>query len=223
MQVIENVIICCAGSGNRLGLNNTKCLLNINDTIKIIDILLDAVESIPNVFITTGYNEEEVIEYISTKRDDVIFVRNPNYASTNASYSVNIALQFIKDSFICIDGDLILNKKDFKHFITKCSKAERCILGYTETNTEEPVYVKLNDNKQIVGFSRKEKEKYEWCGITFIHKKDNINFNKQWLDQCVQNLIPIDGCNIEAYEVDTPKDFKSIHERAGHLINLNNT
>ena len=84
---VKNAVICAAGLGSRLGLNVPKCLVPIGSE-KLIYYLLQLVKDIENVHIVVGYKEEEVIKYVRSIRNNVVFVRNPNYNTTSNSHSL---------------------------------------------------------------------------------------------------------------------------------------
>ena len=78
MSSIKNAIISAAGMGTRLGLNIPKCLLKFNG-ISIIEHQLKLLKDIESVRVVVGFMEEDVIKTVKFFRNDVIFVRNPDY------------------------------------------------------------------------------------------------------------------------------------------------
>lgn len=203
MQNIKHVIISCAGLGSRLGLNIPKCLLNVNGRT-IIERQLDLFKFIDDVRVVVGFKEFEVMNFIKSIRDDIVFVRNPQYATTTNSYSVYLATKDIEDPHLIVDGDLILNKDSFKDFITCCDKNN--LIGITETKTEDAVFVEIGDNFLINKFQRNKKMTYEWSGIAYLYDL-KISPNVGYVYKEFEKNLPIQGKVIDCFEIDTKNDF----------------
>ena len=110
MSFIKHAIISAAGMGSRVGLNMPKCLIKFNGT-SIIEHQLDLLKDIEDVRIVVGFMEESVVSHVKSIRNDVVFVRNPDYQNTSNTYSINLATSDLKSPYILMDGDLLINKK----------------------------------------------------------------------------------------------------------------
>src|SRR5690554_2474011 len=88
---VKNVVICAAGLGSRLGLDTPKCLVKLGKH-RLIYYLLETLKAVENISIVVGFKEEEVIEYVKSIREDVVFVRNPDYSTTTNSYSLHLEI-----------------------------------------------------------------------------------------------------------------------------------
>ncbi|OIQ33065.1 MAG: hypothetical protein BM555_04675 [Crocinitomix sp. MedPE-SWsnd] len=199
-------MICAAGLGSRLGLDTPKCLVPIGKH-KLIYYLLELIKDIPNVRIVVGFKEEEVIKYVRSIRDDVVFIRNSNYSSTTNAYSLHLGTKDLKEPFLTIDGDMILDPTSFKSLLTKCVPGEDLIV-ITEAKTEDAVFVKLNDKKEVVEFSREPFSKYEWSGVGYL---SNIKIDKdgQYVYQVIEKYLPIKSAELTCWEIDTPQDLNN--------------
>jgi len=205
MQYIKHAIISVAGLGSRLGLNISKCLVEINGK-KIIEYQLALLKDIKDVRLVVGFKEKEVMDFVKKIRSDVTFVRNPDYANTSNSYSVYLATKNLKAPFIIIDGDLIIGQKTFKNFLNKCKEGEN-LIGVTKSKSEDAVFTEIDKNFIIKKFYRKPKTAYEWCGIAYLHNI-KINDNKSYIYRELEKYLPLRGINIDCYEIDTPNDLE---------------
>jgi histidinol-phosphate/aromatic aminotransferase/cobyric acid decarboxylase-like protein/choline kinase len=105
--------ILTAGFGNRMMPLTESChktLLKVGkETIlkNIIDGLLE--NDVNDICIVTGYNDEQIKDFIKNKYTDldVEFVHNPDYRTTNNIHSLALGLKEVK-----IDSDIILIESD---------------------------------------------------------------------------------------------------------------
>ena len=102
-----DALILAAGRGTRMGgIDTPKCLLDIGG-LSIIQYQIKCLKNlgINKIFIVTGYHSEQIHSHLS---DDLIFIHNEDFATTNNLYSVWAATNSLKDDFICIYGYLLL-------------------------------------------------------------------------------------------------------------------
>lgn len=205
MHPVKYAVISAAGMGSRLGLNMPKCMIDIHGR-RIIDYLLDLLEEIENVRIVVGFMEELIIEHVRKLRDDVVFVRNPNFQTTSNAHSLWLATRDLDEPFIAIDGDMLINRESFSGFLDAC-KGGDSIVGVAKSNTEEAVYVKLNDQGQVLAFHRKPREVYEWCGIACMSGMQIPQGEQTYVYSVLENYLPLTARIIDCYEIDTPTDL----------------
>ncbi len=201
---IKNAVICAAGFGSRLGLDMPKCLVPIGKH-KLIYYLLGLLKDVENVRIVVGYKEEEVIEYVKSIRNDVVFVRNPQYASTSNSYSLYLGSKDIQDGFLTIDGDMIISPDNFTNFIDSCNAGEDR-LGLTPSKTDDAVFVAVNEKDEAVEFSREKISDFEWSGIAYFATIKMSEVQNYVYEQLLDKL-PIKTSTLDCYEIDTPNDL----------------
>ncbi len=201
---IKNAVICAAGFGSRLGLDMPKCLVPIGKH-KLIYYLLDLLKGVENVRIVVGYKEEEVIDYVKSIRDDVVFVRNPQYASTSNSYSLHLGSKDIQDGFLTIDGDMIISHTNYNKFVEACIEGED-LIGLTPAKTDDAVFVAINDKEEAVEFSREKISNLEWCGVAYFA---NIKMTEvqNYVYQQFLDKLPLKTSVIDCWEIDTPNDL----------------
>jgi len=214
VQNVENVIISCAGLGSRLKMNMPKCLIKIGNKT-IIEMQLELLKNVPNIRIVVGFKETEVIDFIKKIRNDVIFVRNPDYATTSNSYSIYLATKDLKAPYVIIDGDLIIKKDSFDNFLSKCKNKN--LVGFTKAKTEDAVFVKIDENNTIQWFSRELKTEYEWCSIAYLYNI-KISNNQDYVFKELEKKLPLEGIEMDCFEIDTPTDYMLAVKNISTLI-----
>lgn len=206
MQTIKYAIISAAGLGSRLGLNMPKCLVKINDRA-IIDYQLELLKDVENVRVVVGFMEDDVIDYVKSIRDDVLFVRNPYFSTTSNCFSLYLATYDIKEEFVTIDGDLLIPRKSFRKFKNEIKKGQS-LIGITKSKTEDAVFVDYDEKTgKIKEFRRDINFGYEWSGLANL-SKIKINKESQYIYHILEQNLPLLGCEIECFEIDTPADLK---------------
>lgn len=209
---VKNAVICAAGLGSRLGLDMPKCLVKVG-TQRIIDYILSALKDVPNVRMVVGFKEEEVIRYVKNIRNDVIFVRNPNYITTTNAYSLYLGSYDLKEPFINIDGDTLISQIEFDKFINNIEEGKD-LIAITESYTEDAVYTKLNEQNEVSMFSREKVSKFEWTGLAYFANA-KIEENGKYVYQELERFLPIKAVEIKIFEIDTLDDMDYV------LNNLN--
>jgi len=93
--------------------NKHKCLLDIYENTKIVDIELEALQKcgIKDIVIVIGFFGSKIKEHVEKKFPElnIIFVENKDYASTNCLYSLWLAREHLDDDIIYMTGDIIMN------------------------------------------------------------------------------------------------------------------
>jgi choline kinase len=211
---IKNAVICAAGLGSRLGLDIPKCMVKLGNH-RLIHYLLQALQNVDQVRIVVGFKEEEVIDYVRGIRSDVIFVRNQEYRTTTNAYSLYLGSHDLQEPFLNIDGDMFITRAELERFDAKASN-EQDIIGIMHAYTEDPVYVSV-DNNQVKGFSRQRISDYEWTGIAYL-SPGRIQSSGKYVYQELERVLPVSCCEIECYEIDTPRDLEYVHGKIKHIL-----
>lgn len=206
MQAVKHAIISAAGMGSRLGLDNPKSLVEFKGK-RLIDYQLKVLETIESVYIVVGFKEKEVMDHVRKVREDAIFVRNPHYRTTSNAYSLSLASERIKEPFLTLDGDLLINPTSFKKFLERCKEGQT-LIGVSKAKTEEALFAKLDKKRQVVAFSFNEKSSYEWSGIAYL-KNIPISRKGGFVFQELEPHLPLASHVIDCHEIDTPKDLSN--------------
>ena len=192
-----------------------KCMVTVGPR-RIIDYQLEMLESIPDVRIVVGFQEEVVIDHVRQIRPDVTFVRNPDYLSTSNSYSVHLGSRHLRDPYLTIDGDLILHVESFREFLTMAAAGDT-LIGITPSKTEEAVFVRRDDSgERIVEFFREPRTEYEWSGVALLNGVE-IFGNEQYVYQQLERYLPLRCYPVECFEIDTPEDLSNAHHHFDEL------
>jgi choline kinase len=207
---VDTVVICAAGLGSRLGLDTPKCLVKVGNQ-PLIYYLLKVLEDVKNIRIVVGFKEEEVIACVKAIRSDVVFIRNKNYMSTTNSYSLFLGSRDLSGPFVNIDGDMYLTQQNFDLFCSKINENED-LIAVTKSYTEDAVFVKLDDNQQVIAFSREKISDLEWTGIAYF---SNVKISQEgkYVYQEIEKYLPVEAIEIECFEIDTPRDLEILSNK----------
>ena len=105
------VVILAAGMGRRLGFNMPKALVPIYKDKTILDHQLENLTRLVNItdiLVVVGYKAE----LIQRRYPYLNYIYNPNYAKTNTSKSLLMALEHLKNSqedVLWINGDVVFD------------------------------------------------------------------------------------------------------------------
>lgn len=206
MYPVRNAVICAAGMGTRLGLNMPKCLVRINGRC-VIDYILDLLSDFNHVRIVVGFMEEEVIRHVNSIRKDVVFVRNPYYRKTTNSHSLKLGSNGLKEPYVSIDGDMIIEEKSFNDFLNFFD-GRKHLIGVSDSKSEEAVFVNIDKNYNVIEFQRTPSTMFEWCGIAIIVPP--LNLDDGYVYENLIPELPLPSKPIVCYEIDTQKDLELV-------------
>lgn len=210
MSTITHAIIAAAGRGKRLGMGKPKCLIEVQGS-PIIAYQLHLLRHVPDVRVVVGFSEYALMEQVKKIRQDVIFVRNPNFRHTGTLQSLHMAAKGLDDYCLCLDGDMIIEEKSFERFVEICDLGQPYI-GVSDEITTDPVYahVKPDPGGLIVhGFSRSnagDGPAYEWANVAYI-PSTWLNFEHTDVFKRLERQLPIKAACLRRLEIDTPEDL----------------
>jgi choline kinase len=221
-------IILAAGVGNRLlPYTNSlpKCLLEIKGH-SILEYQINALKKngIKDIGIVVGHCGDRIRESL---RDSVTFIENKDYATTNSSYSLWLAKDFIRAGFIYINSDLLFHEGMLKSLLD--SPYENAIIVDKKSKDKSDMFKAVMNGEQIlfmdknidpnvssaevvgpVKFSKDGAEKIiEDLDCMIQNNKKNDWCYKIFSDFAKNN--PFFGIKNSGYfwtEIDTPEDLK---------------
>lgn len=196
-----SAIICCAGTGSRLGISTSKSLIDIGGVPLIIR-LLEQLKDLKDIRIVVGYCADDVVKVVSNYRKDIMFVFNYNYESNGPAASVSKALDYCKENVLIIDGDTIL-----KSNLNELLKSEENCIAYSDAVIKEPIHVNINKENMATKFYD-EKKCYEWTGIAKI-KRDDLAKRDDDVYKMIEPLMPLKAIKIEYMGIDTQDDYEN--------------
>ncbi len=205
MQTTKSVIISCAGTGARLGLGQTKALLELNGK-SLIRWQLELFEDVEDLRIVVGYQAADVVKEVLKYRQDVIFVYNHNYFDTKTGASFYLGSKHANEYVVAWDGDLLVHPNDIKKILNTDDE----FICYSNVVSDDVVFVNTDKNGEVLSFSRENGE-YEWTGPVCIKKK-KLEYTSGNVFNLLIPYLPMKGMKIEAYDIDTYDDYKRVLE-----------
>ena len=203
MPATKSVVISCAGLGSRLGLGQTKALLNINGKPLIYWQLL-AFKDVEDVRIVVGYQAKDLIDEVLKYRQDVIFINNHQYFETKTAASFYLGARHGNEYAIEWDGDLLVHPDDIETILNEDGE----FICYANKTSDEAVFVNVDENGDVVSFST-ESGDYEWTGPASVLKSSLVYMNGNVFTQ-LECILPAKGLKIRAFDIDTYDDYKRV-------------
>jgi len=136
-------VILAAGKGSRLGKvseDRPKCLQPVGErTILEIQLKILADLGIEEVCVVAGY-QIGLVKDVLERRHNCVVLENERFAETNSLYSLWLARDWIRSSFLCINGDVVGHPKIFRSVI----EAPGCALAYDSSSGKDPEHMKVH-------------------------------------------------------------------------------
>ena len=196
----NTVIISCAGMGKRLGMEKTKCLVDI-DGKTLIERHLEQFKNVDDLRIVVGYKKEEVINEVLKLNKNIIFVFNNEYMNNGTGASVCRAVPYSNKYIITIDGDLLIHPND----INKILSSNIEFAGVCKASTDNPMLTKIEGNN-VVGFSRDE-GLFEWTGVSRFNVEKLVP-GEGHVCALLESFLPLPYLFLNTKEIDTPHDLE---------------
>ena len=200
MQPARSVVLSCAGTGSRLGLAQTKVLIDIGGR-SLMALQLELLKDVEDLRIVIGYQADAVVKEVLRYRKDVTFVYNHNYFSSKTGTSFYLGAKDGNEYAIEWDGDLIVHPDD----IDKCLNTEGEYIVYSDKASDEAVYVRTDEKGDVLSFSR-EYGDFEWTGPVCI-KKDKLEYTSGNVFNMLEKHLPMKGMKVRAQDIDTYDDY----------------
>lgn len=156
MPKVQNAIILLAGTGSRLRPltdNTHKALLPIQGkTILERQITQLTQCGISKLHLVLGYRDQDICDFAATNFSDlnIQFHHNEIYEKTNTGYSLYLVLKTMAESFLLLDGDVLLHDKLLEALCIDTT--DNLLLCETDPAKldAEAVKVRLGDSGHIV-------------------------------------------------------------------------
>ncbi|SDJ69467.1 NTP transferase domain-containing protein [Pseudomonas indica] len=205
MSPIKHVVISAAGIGSRLGLNKPKCMVEVGGRT-LLDYHLERLAWAETIWLVVGFQEEGVIEHAMSLRRDLIVVRNPDYARTNTLQSIHRVSRHLKERFLVIDADTVVEEESFRAFMAAADEHAQ-LIGISRYTTSDGVRVLLDDTGEAVtSFTREPQHTWEWTGIAVIEPRLVVD-KPIYVYQAIEPYLPIRAAELKAFDIDTTADL----------------
>jgi choline kinase len=198
-------VIAVAGLGSRLGMGKPKCLIEI-EGVSILEHQLSLLKDVEDVRVVVGFEEIDVMEKVHRLSPDAIVVRNPGYRTTTTLHSYAMGAAGLKEYCLFLDGDILFSPKSFSSFLDSCFEGNP-IIGITQAKTLDAVFVKLDKEKRVTGFSRTDATDYEWANIAWLHP-DVCYLPNGAVFERLDQYLPVYSREIVSFEIDTSEDLQ---------------
>lgn len=238
-------IILAAGIASRLRplTNSTpKCLLKIGERCLLARTFDGLIGNGINQFIVvTGYCHEQIVDFLSAHyaQQDITFVYNPRYATTNNIYSLWLAHPYAAgQEVLLLDSDIVFDPQIITDLL-QSDKVDALVLNNHELGDEE-IKVVVDKNQRVVEINKTcspsaaigesvgiEKMSPAYTTALFAELKQMIEHEQQdniFYERAFERLIPqgysfdvLDMSHLFAAELDTVEDF----QKAQHSIPAN--
>ena len=221
---MKNVILLAAGVGSRLRpLTNKipKCLVPINESTILHRIInqFKKIDKQINFYVVLGYKHELVID--SFKNENINFILNENYTTTNNMFSLGLALNQINNSY-----DTVIANADcvYDFSIIKMAYEEKNSGIFYDKNFFNEESMKIEISKGRVTKISKEivKQENTFVSIDLYHfcKKElsdlkliisnYISSNKVnfWTEMAINELLNIENNTIKPFDIQNKNWFE---------------
>ena len=195
------VIICCAGTGKRLGIDFPKALLDLNGKPLILN-LLDALREVKDVRIVVGFKYKNLINTVTKYRKDVTFCFNRSYASTGPAYSLEQAFVGVNKRILIIDGDVVVDPS-----VLRKSLNQNNVIFANSSHKEDGIKIVTDVDNKILYFT-KTKGSLVYAGVAVVDR-DVISFknNNRYIYECIDCSRGLKVNCVNSIDVNSSVDY----------------
>lgn len=237
-KLINKAVILLAGRNKNFAV--PVSLLKIDDitlierTIRILN-----ENGISDITLVVGYKSELIKEKLGYS---VTIVENYDYKWTGTMSSLYKAKEYIKDDFLLIEGDIVIEESGIKEIINH--KLRDCILITTESGSGDEGFVEIKDDKvykiskdiaqlnkidgEMIGISKISYEFYnKMMELYRENKNPYMNYEYMMLDVSkiyslgyikLDNLLWHEIDNLEHYKYVTSKLLRKIEKKEKSIL-----
>lgn len=218
-----DIIILCAGKGDRMGMKIPKAAIKIGGTpilshnISMILSLAKRYGEEATIHVVTGYKSHMLAD--KEYPDNVIFYYNKDYKQ-GISLSVHTVITrwekqvFDTSQIRIMDGDILMNPKSMEPFLFGDTYGETVVLRDTGSGDPSPISVRVSNTWKVQDWGGPKSE-YEWgcaaalnpMSLMMIAAEDRPMW-ETLRDRC-SNL---NAAVADMVEVDTPEMLKKAEE-----------
>lgn len=154
--MIKTAVILAAGLGSRLKeitIDKPKGFLVLDDKSIVEQSICKLVDNgIEKIIIGTGYLSE-AYDQLAKKYPQIICVKNVRYSETGSMYTLYNLRNHIDSDFLLLESDLIYDEIGLKSLFEECYTD--IILASGKTNSNDEVFIEINENKFLVNMSKR--------------------------------------------------------------------
>ncbi len=150
--------ILAAGKGTRmrpLTVNTPKPLLPVGGKPIIQHLIDNMEEKVDEIIILLGWRGEMIKETVHSEEAEIKFTQQEKLLGT--ADAISHAEEFMDDRFICLNGDIVITKRDLHDFIDFFSDKDHSVLGMTEVKDPESYGVIITEEEKVTDIIEKPK------------------------------------------------------------------
>lgn len=172
-------VILAAGMGTRFQFHKNihKALIEIESRPNIennIEFLIK--QGVSKVYVVIGHLKEQ-FEYLNDKYKDFIeLIYNPKYYCYNNIYSMYLLLEYIKDGFIVIEGDIVIHR----YFDLPIKDKKSLYVTTLRENTVNEWIPTKNKEGYIERVDIVSEEKPSYIGISYYSEDATMEIIKEY-------------------------------------------
>ena len=158
---ITTALLLAAGTGSRLfpiTKDAPKCLTLVNKKSMLARLVTNlTAQGFTRLVIVTGYKQECIVDFLGDKKEDlsIEYVHSPLYKTTNNIYSLWMARNSIKEPFVLIESDLVLETSLLTNMVYPDRMAVAKMQPWLNGTT-----VTINDKNKVIQFQPGTTETY---------------------------------------------------------------
>ena len=121
--------------------------------------------------------------------------------SSTSSGRISPSTRFSRLRHVCVSPASFFQNLD----VEKCLNFDGEFVGCSDVVSDEPVFVRLNFDNEVVSFSR-ENGDFEWVGPACL-ERHKIKFVSNNVFNQFENFLPVPMLKTDARDVDTYDDY----------------
>lgn len=211
MSAVKNVLISCVGA-NSQSESDAPGYLALMEGRPLIQWQLDYLRDVENVVVVVGSRPSELMRTVLERRPDAIFVVNHDSEVTGILDSMAMAVRWMREPFIYLDGDSLVNSSA----IELMASAPCPSIGIRRTRSDNPLCVRLGTNDSeglVIGFTSEPSE-YEWIGLAkLLPQHIKAARGADSLHGVVERFLPMTAVEVQCVEVMPEPDSLSLRMR----------
>ncbi|WP_166384615.1 phosphocholine cytidylyltransferase family protein [Polaribacter sp. 11A2H] len=158
---ITTALLLAAGTGSRLfpiTKDAPKCLTLVNEKSMLARLVTNlTAQGFTRLIIVTGYKQECIVDFLGNQKEglNIEYVHSPLYKTTNNIYSLWMARNSIKESFVLIESDLVLETSLLTNMVYPDRMAVAKMQPWLNGTT-----VTINNQNKVIQFQAGTTEAY---------------------------------------------------------------
>jgi len=206
---INKAVILVAGRNKNFEI--PVSMLNIRE-VTLIERMIEILQKngVSDIIVVAGYKSELIKEKLGNR---VTIVENDEYKWTGTMASLSKADGYIKDDFLLIEGDIVIEESGIKEIIN--NKSRDCILITSESGSGDEGFVEIRDNrvyKISKDIAQLNKIDGEMIGISKI----SYDFYSKMMELYKENKNPY--MNYEYMMLDVSKTYSLGYVKLDNLL-----